>query len=111
MTTHRDDPTSLADALRAAAPAAFGDGFSERVMRRLDAARAEPAFPDLLQRQFVRIVPLAAAAALLLATYNWWGGHRAGMSAIDAALNLPQVTVASVYSPSVLYGAQWTEVR
>jgi hypothetical protein len=40
---------------------------------------------------------------LLLAAYNWWGTHETSSSAIDAALNLPQVTLASAYSPSPLY--------
>jgi hypothetical protein len=41
----------------------------------------------------------------MLAAYNWWGARETSSSPIEAVLNLPQITLASAYSPSVLYGA------
>ena len=63
----RGDP--LESLLRDAAPAAFAPGFGERVRARVAAERAQ-ALPHALEKHFLRIVPLAAAAALLLATYT-----------------------------------------
>lgn len=97
----RGDP--LESLLRDAAPAAFAPGFGERVRARVAAERAQ-ALPHALEKHFLRIVPLAAAAALLLAAYNWWGARGTTASALDAALNLPQVTIASAYSSSSLFG-------
>jgi hypothetical protein len=96
-----NDP--LAALVRSAAPVGFSDGFGDRVRARLEADRTQPV-TRALERQFVRIVPLAAAAALLLAGYNWWGARGTATSTIDAALNLPQVTLASAYSISSLFG-------
>jgi hypothetical protein len=98
------DSTALAAAVRAAAPNRFADGFHDRVLARLRAHRDMP-LALALERQFVRIVPLAAAATILLAAYNWWGGRKPGASPLDAALNLPQVTLSSAYAPATLYGA------
>ena len=95
-----DDP--LASLVRGAAPDHFEPGFGDRVLTRLHAS-SEPTLSSVLERQFLRIVPLAAAAALLLAGYNWWGARETASSMIDAALNLPQVTLASAYSTSSLY--------
>jgi len=100
-----DEPTeeSLAATIRAAAPAAFDAGFSDRVMTRLNVQR-EQAFTSALNRQFRLVVPLAAAAALILAAFNWWGARGTAASPFDAALNLPQVTLSSAYSVTSLYG-------
>jgi hypothetical protein len=103
--THHDprlDP-SIATLVRGAAPARFGDGFSARVLARVHAQR-DSSLVHALERQFVRIVPLAAAATVLLAAYNWWGARATAASALDAALNLPQVTLSSAYSPATLFG-------
>jgi hypothetical protein len=97
-----NDP--LAALVRASAPERFESGFRDRVAARLHAER-QPALPAVLQRQFLRIVPIAAAASLMLAAYNWWGARETSSSPIEAVLNLPQITLASAYSPSVLYGA------
>jgi hypothetical protein len=97
-----DDP--LAALVRSAAPRGFGPDFRSTVLTSL-AARHESALVSALERQFVRIVPLAAAATLLLAGYNWWGGRTSSASTLDAALNLPRVTVAAAYSPTQLFGA------
>jgi hypothetical protein len=98
----------LASLLRDAAPSTFASGFGDRVRARLADERAQ-ALPHALERHFVRIVPLAAAAALLLAAYNWWGARGTSSSTLDAALNLPQVSVASAYSSASLFDSTVTE--
>jgi hypothetical protein len=101
-------PTDPLNALvQGAAPSAFAPGFADRVRARLAAERAH-ALPHALERHFLRIVPLAAAAALLLAAYNWWGARETASSALDAALNLPQVTIASAYASSSMFGGTET---
>lgn len=92
---------SVAALVRAAAPTGFDAGFGDRVLTRLRAEREMP-LATALERQFRRVVPLLAAASLVLAVYNWWGAHASAGSAIDAALNLPRVTIASAYTPSSL---------
>jgi hypothetical protein len=99
---------SLASLVRSAAPVAFEPGFAERVLARLDAERNE-SFAVVLERQFRRVVPLLAAASLLLAAYNWWGARATAGSAIDAALNLPRVSIATAYTASSLLEAATTE--
>lgn len=94
----------VAALIRDAAPARFDPGFGGRVLAHLRADR-EPSLSAALERQFLKLVPLVAAASLVLAAYNWWGARATSSSAIDAALNLPQVTLSAAYSPSVLYGA------
>jgi hypothetical protein len=95
-----DDSSSRFEHLvRGAAPSAFAAGFADRVLTGVRASREQP-LSAALERQFVRIVPLAAAAALLLASYNWWGAHDSARNALEAALNLPQVTIATAYSVS-----------
>jgi hypothetical protein len=96
-----DDPLALL--VRGAAPRSFGPDFRRRVLRSA-ATRHEATLVAALERQFVRIVPLAAAATLLLAGYNWWGGRTSSASTLDAALNLPRVTLAAAYSPTQLFG-------
>jgi hypothetical protein len=109
--SEQHDPVAGSDALssvvRDAAPVAFAPGFGDRVRARLAAERAQT-LPHALERQFLKIVPLAAAAALLLAAYNWWGARASSASALDAALGLPQVTIASAYASSSLFGATET---
>ena len=109
MTDHefeqdRMEQDRTATLVHEAAPTHFEAGFSTRVLDRVRAQR-ETRLGSSLERQFVRIVPLAAAATIFLAAFNWWGGHESATSAIDAALNLPQVTLSSAYSPVALYGA------
>lgn len=101
MTEHEREIAAL---VREHAEARFDDGFSDRVLARLARERGA-SVSAALQRQFMRIVPLAAAASIALAAYNLWAGYRNGASGIDAMLNLPQVTLASAYSPTALYGA------
>ena len=92
---------SLSALLRANAPDRFEAGFSGRVLTRV--RNEESSLAAALQRQFVRIVPLAAAAALLLASFNWWSARSTHTSAIDAALNLPQVNLATAYASTAYY--------
>lgn len=101
-TARHDD--RLASLLGDAAPTAFQPGFGGRVRARLIVERAQT-LPRALERQFMRIVPLAAAAALLLAAFNWWGARATSKSALDAALNLPQVSIAAAYASSTLFDA------
>lgn len=104
MTTPHDpiDPR-LAHALRDAAPTSFAPGFSGRVAARLAAERS--GFERALERQFVRIVPLAAAASLLLGAYGLWSARASSGSVLDRMLHLPQVTIASAYSSDALFGS------
>ena len=101
------DNDPLAAIVRASTPKHFEPGFKDRVIARLRANR-DPELSTVLERQFLRVVPIAAAASLMLAAYNWWGAHETASSPIEAVLNLPQVTLASAYAPSVLYGAAVT---
>lgn len=91
----------LEAALRAAAPDRFEPGFAARVAARVAGDRAS--FGDVLQRQFVRIVPIVAAASLMLGAYNWWSTRGSSASALDAVLRLPHVTIAEAYSSDALY--------
>jgi hypothetical protein len=105
MSSKRDDP--LEHTLRDAAPRRFAAGFADRVAARLATepiASMAVDFDEVLQRQFVRIVPVLAAASLILALYGWWGGRNSADSLIDATLNLPQVSLATVYGPEAFYG-------
>ena len=98
-----DRESQVAMLVRAAAPHSFGSGFRDRVLSSI-AERRDTTLVTALERQFIRIVPLAAAAALLLAGYNWWGGRDTSATTLDAALNLPQVTLATAYAPAQLFG-------
>jgi len=104
---HHDDSSPPDDALdalvRSAVPTSFAPGFSDRVATRLRADETV-SLSDALERQVRRVVPLVAAASLLLAAYNWWGARGSSSSAFDAALNLPRVTLSAAYEPSSLYG-------
>ena len=86
------------------APSSFNAGFGDRVASRLRTA-TELTISAALERQVRRIVPIVAAASLVLAAYNWWGSRDSGVSTIDAALNLPRVSLSSAYSTSTLIDA------
>ena len=102
-----DDRASSDDALeslvRSAAPTSFASGFSGRVAARLR-ADGSASLSEALERQVRRVLPLVAAASLVLAAYNLWSARGSATSAIDAALNLPRVTLSAAYEPSSLYG-------
>jgi hypothetical protein len=68
-------------------------------------ATAESSVSAALERQFRRVVPIAAAASLMLAAYNWWGGRDSASSPLEAALNLPRISLSSAYSTSTLVDA------
>jgi hypothetical protein len=97
-----DDPIALL--VRASAPHSFVHGFRDRVLSSVR-LRRDISLVTALERQFIRIVPLAAAVTLLLAGYNWWGGRGTSATPLDAALNLPRVTLASAFAPAQLFGA------
>ncbi len=105
MTDRHDElhDDALGALLRASAPDRFDAGFSGRVLTRRRAE--EQSWAAGLQRQFFRVVPLAAAAALLLASMNWWSARSSHASVIDAALNLPQVSLATAYASSSYYAS------
>ena len=102
-----DDPSSSDDALetlvRSSAPTSFAAGFSDRVISTLR-ADGSLSLSDALERQVRRVLPFVAAASLVLAAYNWWEARGSSSSALDAALNLPRVTLSAAYEPSSLYG-------
>jgi hypothetical protein len=90
--------------VRESAPSSFDEGFSGRVGSRLRESR-ELSLSAALERQFRRVVPIAAAASLMLAAYNWWGGRDSGASPLDAMLNLPRISLSSAYATSTLVDA------
>lgn len=75
-------------------PVAFDAGFADRVMARLERPRA---LSDGLERVFVRVVPFAAAAALLIGALNLMNTRASGLSFVDRVLGLQPVTVASAF--------------
>jgi hypothetical protein len=99
-----DDKDAIEALVRESAATAFDAGFSDRVAARLRAT-AEASLSDALERQVRRVVPLVAAASLMLAAYNWWGGRESASSTLEAALNLPRVSLSSAYSTSTLVDA------
>jgi hypothetical protein len=85
------DPSSedsLTSLVRNAAPTAFETGFTSRVLARLRAEREQP-FSTVFEHR--------------------WGARDSADSAIDAALNLPRVSIASAYSASTLLETATTE--
>jgi len=99
-------PDGLEWTLRDAAPERFGVGFAGRVLARVgeDALASTRDFTAALERNFIRTIPLVAAASLILGLYSWWGGRSAADSLLDAALRLPPVSIATAYTPEMLYG-------
>lgn len=73
----------------------FGAGFADRVMERLAAAES---MPVMLQRLFFRLVPVAAAAAILLGAINLRQSRASGQTFIERVLGLPAVTLANAYA-------------
>jgi hypothetical protein len=87
--------------LRDAAPRSFEAGFSHRVIAKLHADEAPLA--SALERQFLRIVPILAAASLVMGAYNWWSARETSSSVISAVLRLPEVTLANAYTTDALF--------
>jgi hypothetical protein len=77
----------------------FAPGFAYRVMRRVRDEGMAPgaAFAAAMQRQFLRLVPLAAAALVALGAWNLRAAD-ARQSPVEAALGLPAVTLDAAYS-------------
>ena len=63
-----------------------------------------------LERQFRRVVPIAAAASLVLAAYNWWGARENASSPLDAALNLFQWERVALILVAILVVVIITEI-
>jgi hypothetical protein len=93
---HDHDPIEdrMAQIRQLTMPAAFDAGFAERVMARLERPRA---LSDGLERVFVRLVPFAAAAALLFGAMNLINTRASGLPLVDRVLGLQPVTVATAY--------------
>ena len=85
--------------LRETRQEAFAPGFAYRVMRRVRDEGMAPAaaFAAAMQRQFVRLVPLAAAVLVALAGWNLRTAD-ARQTPVEAALGLPAVTLDAAWS-------------
>ncbi|MEO7963225.1 MAG: hypothetical protein ABIT38_04870 [Gemmatimonadaceae bacterium] len=86
-------------------PVSFRAGFADRVMTRLESAR--DGTPNLavvvsisegLERAFVRLAPLAAAAVVLVAALNVFSTTSSQQPLIDRAIGLPAVSLAAAYT-------------
>lgn len=95
-------PGALGTLLRSSTPG-FDAGFVDRVMTRIEAeAHQDTQLARVMRGQFIRWAPLGLAASLALAAFNiMQGSGAAPESAIEAALGLEPVTVASVYRVTV----------
>jgi hypothetical protein len=96
----RGDAAARVEAmLRDARQDAFAPGFAYRVMRRVRDERQAPgaAFAAAMQRQFLRLAPLAAAALVALAGWNLRSAD-ARQTPVEAALGLPAVTLDAAWS-------------
>ncbi len=85
----------LEELRRLARPARFAPGFADRVMERL----GRPAtLADAMQAVLLRLAPLAAAAALVLAAANVEGSRGSGGTFLDRVQSLRPVELASPYA-------------
>ncbi len=84
----------MSELRREAGPAAFAPGFTDRVMARLE---RQPSLADGLQRVFVRLAPLAAAAVLVLGAVNLMDSRASGKPFLDRVLELQEVDLATAY--------------
>ena len=104
MTDHLDD-RELERLLREDSAPRFDAGFADRVMARVAAdraaRRAAPPLDLVLWRQFRRVVPIAAAASLVLGALNWWAARDTGASPLAGAAGLPPVTLAAAFTSAV----------
>jgi anti-sigma factor RsiW len=79
--------------LRGARAEGFPAGFAARVARRIaDEGRRGPFSGSLLQRQFLRLLAPALAAALVLGAYALGGPHRFRQSTVESLLGLTPIT-------------------
>ena len=100
---------TLGPIIRDAEERRFAPGFPDRVMERLRATAAPPVIrlSSALNRQFLRLAPIAAAVLVALGAYSLLGpGASTGQSVLEAALGLEPLTVETAYAlePS-LYSA------
>jgi len=85
-------------------PIAFAPGFTDRVMSRLaadgeiDSPHRAPTALDALPRMFARIVPLAAAALLVVSAINLHNTRTVAQPFVERVLGIPAVTVADAYA-------------
>lgn len=88
--------TSLA---RGAARRSFAPGFADRVMERpfTRAARETSSIADLLLPLFARVAPVAVAAAIGFALYNFSISRDSDQSVFEAAFGLPPVSTEAAY--------------
>jgi hypothetical protein len=81
---------------------AFDAGFADRVLARLEQPSGTVVgniAPSIaLERVFFKLAPLAAAAALLIATMNVITTRSSGQPLVDRVLGLKAVTLASAYT-------------
>jgi hypothetical protein len=98
--------------LRAGRHDAFAPGFAHRVMRRVRGEQAAPgaAFAAAIQRQFLRLAPLAAAAVVALAGWNLRAAD-ARQTPVEAALGLPAVTLDAAWTVDAPAAAAGEEGR
>ncbi len=77
---------------------AFHDGFTDRVLARLERSSADLSPTVALERVFLKLAPLAAAAVLLIATMNVLTSRTSGQPLVDRVLGLKTVTLAAAYT-------------
>jgi len=98
--THLD--AALTRYRASAGTVAFDAGFADRVLARLDAVSRDIAVdisPTVaLERMFFKLAPLAAAAALIIATMNVVTTRTSGQPLVDRVLGLKTVSLASAYT-------------
>ena len=99
-----DNDAQLQPYRERAQPVAFRSDFTERVMAAVaPKPRAIGSAPvrsisDGLSRTFLRVAPLAAAAALVLATMNVVESRSTGQPLLDRVLGLRAVSLAAAYT-------------
>ena len=89
-----------------AGAAAFDAGFADRVMARLAPSRG---LADGLYAVFMRVMPMAIAAVLVLTTMNLLSSRATRQSLVDRMLGLSSVTVASASSPTSSFDGDLSE--
>jgi hypothetical protein len=101
----------LSDAAPLAMEQRFDTGFADRVMSRIEAARARDhdatsALAAALARQARRTLPALAAASLAISAWNWWSVRDRADSSLGAALGFEKVSLATALSSGALVGAE-----
>ena len=97
----RDLADALGPIIRDTEDRRFEPGFSHRVMEKIRAETEAPIIElsSALGRQFLRLVPIAAAVLVALSAYSLLGlGTSSGQSLLEAALGLEPLTVETAYA-------------